>query len=223
MHKHIFVLSVLLLTSFGLHAASSSSSSNDQDRNDLGLSQEQIDHVDFDNDDNNLIKDHNDGDGIKIIKKDDENSDDTEASFSIVSWFKERTKTQLGGIFAGVGVGFYAIYKCIKAVLGTNEQHMQEEEIKPLVKGDHEILMAFSDAMIADVEHLKAGEEVAPSTELFDFSNMENERVMKEGEIVKRTFVYLYNECKESPEKVEALEGFTTTLKQDIVEMPVTA
>ncbi len=208
MHKRTFVLSILLLTSFGLHAASSSN----EDKKDEIVKQETLDEN----------KEQTGLPQIEIVE-DDDNNDDEDASFSITEWFKERTKTQLGGIFAGLGAGIYGIYKLITVAMGNDEDEVQQEEVKPLVKRDHEILVAFSDAMIADVEHLKAGEEVAPSTELFDFSDMEDERFMKEGEIVKRTFVYLYNECKESPEKVEALEGFTTTLKQDIVEMPVTA
>lgn len=204
MNNRVLMLNIFLLTSCGLFAFDESSASSSSAAPSVQL-------------------DKGIETGLPEVKVTfDRDEDDDVAPFSLSQWIKDRTKVQLGGLFTAFTATVYILYKaCERFFAKTGD--IPSEIADTLMKADHDILVAFSDVMIADVEHLKGGQEVDPATELFDFSEMESKQMMHEGEIVKRTFVYLYNECKEDAEKIEALEGLTATLRQDILDMPVSA
>jgi hypothetical protein len=128
-------------------------------------------------------------------------------------------KTVFGWVTASA-VGLYALYKCVDYKWSQSQQEDElKEEVVLLSQNDQEILTQFVDAMETDLRHLKEGDQTEMLIELFDFDQMDDQQLAQEGQMVKRSFLYIYEQCENDPENIEVLEGFCNSIVQDVQAM----
>ncbi|MEX0849684.1 MAG: hypothetical protein WD055_05625 [Candidatus Dependentiae bacterium] len=156
---------------------------------------------------------------VELCAQNEEDSVVVAAEINVQMFLSHFNKTVFGWVTASA-VGLYALYKCVDYKWSQSQQKDElNEEVMLLSQNDQGILIKFTDTMETDLRRLKEGDQTEILIESFDFSQMDDHQLAQEGLMVKRSFLHMYEQCVENPEKMAVLEGFYDSIVQDVQAM----